>query len=106
VTLEVGDYVLSPTMAVERKALPDLLQSLASGRYLILSSYLHFVNALSFRCGVKKFCLGIYCQGSFLSVRSENVLPWYLFQGSFLLVRSEKVLPWYLLSRLFPFGAE
>jgi hypothetical protein len=37
---------------------------------------------------VKKFCLGIYCQGSFLSERSENVLPWYL------------------LSRLFPFGAE
>jgi len=32
VTLEVGDYVLSPTMAVERKAVPDLLQSLASGR--------------------------------------------------------------------------
>lgn len=32
VTLEVGDFVLSPTMAVERKAVPDLLQSLASGR--------------------------------------------------------------------------
>ncbi len=32
VTLEVGDYVLSPEMVVERKALPDLHQSLASGR--------------------------------------------------------------------------
>ena len=32
VTLEVGDYVLSPTMCVERKAVPDLIQSLASGR--------------------------------------------------------------------------
>ena len=32
VTLEVGDYVLSPTVAVERKALDDLSQSLTSGR--------------------------------------------------------------------------
>ncbi|GFH27489.1 DNA repair endonuclease UVH1, partial [Haematococcus lacustris] len=31
-TIEVGDYVLSPTMCVERKALPDLVSSLASGR--------------------------------------------------------------------------
>jgi hypothetical protein len=28
----VGDYVLSPDIAVERKAVPDLIQSLASGR--------------------------------------------------------------------------
>lgn len=32
VTLEVGDYVLSPEMCLERKALPDLISSLASGR--------------------------------------------------------------------------
>ncbi|GAX84863.1 hypothetical protein CEUSTIGMA_g12284.t1 [Chlamydomonas eustigma] len=32
VTLEVGDYVLSPEICVERKALPDLQASLASGR--------------------------------------------------------------------------
>ncbi|PIO68673.1 ERCC4 domain protein [Teladorsagia circumcincta] len=32
VTLEVGDYVLSPGIAVERKALDDLTQSLQSGR--------------------------------------------------------------------------
>jgi len=32
VTLEVGDYVLSPDIAVERKAIPDLVSSLASGR--------------------------------------------------------------------------
>ncbi|CAG9462914.1 unnamed protein product [Pedinophyceae sp. YPF-701] len=32
VTLEVGDYVLSPEMCVERKALPDLVSSLDSGR--------------------------------------------------------------------------
>ncbi|CAJ0919863.1 unnamed protein product, partial [Mesorhabditis belari] len=31
-TLEVGDYVLSPGMTVERKALDDLTQSLQSGR--------------------------------------------------------------------------
>ena len=32
VTLEVGDYVLSPDVCVERKAIPDLIQSLAHGR--------------------------------------------------------------------------
>eukprot|EP00798_Chlamydomonas_sp_ICE-L_P001794 gene1794-33214_t len=32
VTLEVGDYILSPEMCVERKAIPDLIQSLNSGR--------------------------------------------------------------------------
>ncbi|KXZ54474.1 hypothetical protein GPECTOR_4g539 [Gonium pectorale] len=32
VTLEVGDYVLSPSAVVERKSLPDLHASLASGR--------------------------------------------------------------------------
>ena len=31
-TLEVGDYVLSPDLCVERKSLQDLTQSLASGR--------------------------------------------------------------------------
>jgi len=31
-TLEVGDYVLSPTVCVERKAIPDLVNSLATGR--------------------------------------------------------------------------
>lgn len=28
----MGDYVLSPEMCVERKSIPDLRQSLASGR--------------------------------------------------------------------------
>lgn len=32
VTLEVGDFVLSPDLCVERKAVPDLIQSLDSGR--------------------------------------------------------------------------
>lgn len=31
-TLTIGDYVLSPEMAVERKSLPDLIQSFNSGR--------------------------------------------------------------------------
>jgi DNA excision repair protein ERCC-4 len=31
-TLEVGDYILSPSTCVERKSLPDLVGSLASGR--------------------------------------------------------------------------
>lgn len=33
-TLEVGDYILTPDMCVERKAIPDLIQSFASGRLL------------------------------------------------------------------------
>ena len=32
VTLEVGDYVLSPSLVVERKSLPDLVSSFLSGR--------------------------------------------------------------------------
>lgn len=32
VTLEVGDFVLSPDICVERKAVPDLISSLDSGR--------------------------------------------------------------------------
>jgi DNA excision repair protein ERCC-4 len=31
-TITVGDYVLSPKMVVERKALPDLEASFANGR--------------------------------------------------------------------------
>jgi DNA excision repair protein ERCC-4 len=31
-TLEVGDYILSPELCVERKSVPDLVGSLASGR--------------------------------------------------------------------------
>ena len=34
VTIAVGDYLLSPTMVVERKSLPDLISSLNSGRLL------------------------------------------------------------------------
>jgi hypothetical protein len=32
VTIEIGDYVLSPEICVERKSVSDLVQSLASGR--------------------------------------------------------------------------
>lgn len=32
VTLEVGDYVLTPDICVERKSISDLIQSLNSGR--------------------------------------------------------------------------
>ena len=31
-TLQVGDYILSPEMCVERKSVPDLIQSFNSGR--------------------------------------------------------------------------
>ena len=32
VTLEVGDYVISPTHCVERKSINDLIESLSNGR--------------------------------------------------------------------------
>jgi len=32
VTLEVGDYVITPTICVERKSINDLIESLANGR--------------------------------------------------------------------------
>jgi len=31
-TLQVGDYIITPTMCVERKSVPDLIQSFSSGR--------------------------------------------------------------------------
>jgi len=31
-TLVVGDYILTPTMCVERKSIPDLISSFNSGR--------------------------------------------------------------------------
>jgi DNA excision repair protein ERCC-4 len=31
-TIAVGDYILSPNIAVERKSIPDLVGSLGSGR--------------------------------------------------------------------------
>lgn len=31
-TLQVGDYIIAPTMCVERKSVPDLIQSFTSGR--------------------------------------------------------------------------
>lgn len=31
-TLQVGDYILSPDMCVERKSVVDMIQSFASGR--------------------------------------------------------------------------
>jgi DNA excision repair protein ERCC-4 len=35
VTLEVADFVLSPSICVERKAVPDLISSLDSGRLFV-----------------------------------------------------------------------
>ena len=32
VTLEIGDYVLTPDLCIERKSIPDLIGSLNSGR--------------------------------------------------------------------------
>jgi DNA excision repair protein ERCC-4 len=41
-TLAVGDYVLAPELCVERKAVPDLIQSLGSGRlYAVTETHTH-----------------------------------------------------------------
>ena len=34
-TLTVGDYILTPDIAVERKSIPDLIQSFNSGRLYV-----------------------------------------------------------------------
>ncbi|KAK6044022.1 ERCC4 domain protein, partial [Cooperia oncophora] len=45
---QVGDYVLSPGIAVERKALDDLTQSLQSGRVFKQSEQMlrHYANSV------------------------------------------------------------
>jgi DNA excision repair protein ERCC-4 len=35
VTLSIGDYIITPEMAVERKSIPDLIQSFNSGRLCV-----------------------------------------------------------------------
>lgn len=48
VTIEIGDYVLSPEMCVERKAINDLISSLSSGRLFSQVSYMtrHYKKSL------------------------------------------------------------
>lgn len=47
-TIEVGDYILSPNIAVERKALDDLTQSLHSGRIFKQIEQVLFYELLNF----------------------------------------------------------
>lgn len=51
-TLEVGDYILSPRICIERKALDDLSQSLVNGRIFKqaeqVSQFLEFSSTISF----------------------------------------------------------
>eukprot|EP00040_Diaphanoeca_grandis_P031254 m.186662 g.186662 ORF g.186662 m.186662 type:complete len:1016 (-) comp32275_c4_seq6:246-3293(-) len=48
VTIEVGDYILSPDMCVERKSVPDLIGSLNSGRLFKQATEMirHYTNAI------------------------------------------------------------
>jgi len=46
-TLGIGDYIITPDMAVERKSIPDLIQSFTSGRLCVLSLSSLVVQALS-----------------------------------------------------------
>jgi DNA excision repair protein ERCC-4 len=36
VTLNIGDYIITPDMSVERKSIPDLISSFNSGRLYVL----------------------------------------------------------------------
>lgn len=42
-TLTVGDYILSPEMCVERKSVPDLIQSFNSGRLYVVPCLLYMI---------------------------------------------------------------
>ena len=46
VTLEVGDYILSPEICVERKSISDLIGSLNSGRLYNQVKFLHTIAAM------------------------------------------------------------
>jgi DNA excision repair protein ERCC-4 len=69
-TLQVGDYILSPDMCVERKSISDLIQSFASGRlytqcesmslfYKIPILLIEFEENKSFSLQVRKRCVYI-----------------------------------------------
>lgn len=48
-TLQVGDYILSPDMCVERKSIADLIQSFTSGRLYDLYFVYLFISSLFFQ---------------------------------------------------------
>lgn len=77
VTLEVGDYILSPLICVERKSIQDLFGSFASGRlyhqvemmsryYRIPVLLIEFSRDKSFSFQVHCAVLHIFCFGSHL----------------------------------------
>lgn len=76
VTLEVGDYVITPNMAVERKSINDLIESLANGRLYnqanaMSRSYKYPVLLIEFDQN-KPFQLNV--SGV---IRSKNELNWF-----------------------------
>lgn len=47
-TLTVGDYILTPDIAVERKSIPDLIQSFNSGRLYAYTTWHSFIRSESY----------------------------------------------------------
>uniref|UniRef100_A0A914CEA7 DNA repair endonuclease XPF n=1 Tax=Acrobeloides nanus TaxID=290746 RepID=A0A914CEA7_9BILA len=77
-TLEVGDYVLSPNVCVERKALDDLTQSLNSGRVFkqVEQMLRHYENTILLIESAEKFRNKLVNGGPFqgeLSKRSKEI---------------------------------
>uniref|UniRef100_A0A158P747 DNA repair endonuclease XPF n=1 Tax=Angiostrongylus cantonensis TaxID=6313 RepID=A0A158P747_ANGCA len=74
VTLEVADYVLSPAIAVERKALDDLAQSLQSGRVFKQSEQMlrHYTNSILLIESNRKFESKIVNGGPFQGELSRH----------------------------------
>ncbi|KAJ3269576.1 DNA repair endonuclease XPF [Terramyces sp. JEL0728] len=78
ITLEVGDYILSPEIAIERKNLSDLTQSLKSGRlykqcHSMSLSYQRFGLLVEFQ-DTKSFSLAISKNESDMDVTRRLVL--------------------------------
>ncbi|CAD6192572.1 unnamed protein product [Caenorhabditis auriculariae] len=73
-TLEVGDYVLSSSISIERKALDDLAQSLQSGRVFKQAEQmlLHYANSVLLIESNQKFEMKIVNGGPFQGELSRH----------------------------------
>jgi DNA excision repair protein ERCC-4 len=84
ITLEIADYILTPTLAVERKSVPDLIGSLASGRlYKQVSVETHArTDARSHRRSRADFHLSAPCLLALLLCRVVDGASHSLLQDS------------------------
>jgi ERCC4-type nuclease len=78
-TLEVGDYVLSPNVCVERKALDDLTQSLNSGR--VFKQVEQVSDLLAKRVVIKFFQMLRHYENTILLIESAEKFRHKLVNG-------------------------